>query len=40
MSRGELGSILASAGLLLWVRVVTGRGAISIILDSLPDLVK
>jgi hypothetical protein len=31
-------STVAIAGLLLWVRVVTGRGAISIILDTLPAL--
>jgi len=40
MSKAEWFSILASTGLLVWVRVATGRGAFSIILDALPDLVK
>jgi hypothetical protein len=31
-------SMLLSTALLLWVRIVTGRGAIEIIMDALPAL--
>jgi hypothetical protein len=36
--RPMLASMLAIALMLLWVRFVTGRGAIEIIMDALPDL--
>jgi len=34
----EVFSMIAVAGILVWVRSVTGRGALDIILDALPPL--
>lgn len=38
MTRAEVASMVACWAMLLWVRIVTGRGAINIIMDALPDL--
>jgi hypothetical protein len=36
--KAEAISIIASGALLIWVRVVTGRGALDILSDYLPSL--
>lgn len=36
--KAEVASMIAIGAMLIWVRVITGRGALDIIMDSLPPL--